>query len=230
MKKIYIDCGIKNDDTAGQNLFWPILSVFPESFSWHQPENKKYSLVFTSKNTVKIFTKKYSFQECIGSNLEHICAVGSNTAKLIGTEMENKYQVIFPKEEGLLNLLTETHFSGGSLVYIFTALNGKTQETLELLNERKINFSCHMVPIYRLEPAKENFLQTLFPSKLVGAEYKFIFCCRSGQVLRTLVDQLLYFFSCSSPRNLPNNIYFSVSKASAQNEIQALDLIDRIAS
>jgi hypothetical protein len=258
---IYIHCGIKDYDTEGQNLFWPVLKAIPLAYSWSPDKNKKFSLVFTSKIAVKIVFKmdpvvsakasprddREKFPEgfpwngkgILRNNCEHICAVGRSTAELLKLILTSwQKPILYPQEEGLFNLLTETSFTAESIVYIFTALNGKTAETLDsracendnLRRSENNNrdFVACPVPVYKLVlfQSQDNFLKQLF----LEPDKKYIFCCRSAQVLRAAVTLLQNFFSCSEPKNLPKNVFFRGEKQSVQNEIQSLDLIDRILS
>ena len=222
--KINVECGIYDEEYVygeDKNKFWPVLQPMPLPYKWQPAINRKYSVVFTSKLAVKFFSQ-WSFL----SNAEYVCAVGKQTAELVQKKVNSP--VLHPREEGLFNLLTETNFSHHSIVYIFTALNGKTPSTLKQISQQHPALQYEMLSVYSLETFKNNFLERLFLKEACTKNVQFIFNCYSGMVLTTVVKQLQTFFSCTSPCLLPSFIYFSARKQTVKNELQVLGLIDKI--
>ncbi len=217
MKTVHIHCGIEGSEQHCQDKFWPVLQAVPLPYSWLPKVNKKYSAVFTSKIAVEFFS-----QWSLLRNAEFLCAVGPQTAHLIASKMHPACSnvlasVFYPQGEGLLNVLTQASFSPSSVVFIFTALNGKTESTLKEISLLKLPFDCKMLPLYKLELFENNFLQELFQDTDCIKNAEFVFHCRSGMVVNAAVKQLKKFFGCDSSSLLPSCYYFSGKKKTVQN-------------
>lgn len=209
-----------------------MLEAIPLNFSWNIPQNEKYSMVFTSKIAVQLFAQKTNFPVEQGSlkDLELIGAVGKSTADAICNELGIQKNILVPKEEGLLSLLSQTPFQYAHHVFIFTAFNGKTPETLQKISLSPLNSKYTMVQVYKLEPNQCHFLDSLLSKNFTNPMTDLVFCCRSGMVLRAVVHELMRYFSCSQAHFLPSSIYFCVDKQSTKKSLQAFNLIDRVLS
>ncbi|MES2614799.1 MAG: hypothetical protein V4591_05240, partial [Bdellovibrionota bacterium] len=194
------------------------------------PHQQKYSLIFTSKIAVRLFDKKLIPPPIDKSRLEYISAVGSSTANLLKEEIPSQLheKIIYPENEGLYNLLTQHKFSKQSTLFVFTALNGKSQETVQRVRQEGLELQFQIIPTYKLESHASHFLAEYFASEIPSTHNPIVFECGSGLVLKEVVLQLRQFFSCENDNNLPSFIYFTAEKQSVKNEIQALDLVDRI--
>ena len=233
MKEVFVNCGVKYNSNSEINMFWYVLKAIPLAFSINLSEQNKFSLVFTSQTAVGLFfdsQKEILVNIFQNKSLEKSCAVGKETSLYL----EQNYKKYFPNEqinpvffkekEGLFYLLCNNTFAQNSTVFILTAVNGKTDDVLQKISALNLNFNCIKIPIYKLEPNYSSFLQELF----IQVDTKFIFNCKSGQVLNEVVSQLLTFFHCKAVHELPSDIYFSIDKSSTKKAAQMNEVVDRL--
>lgn len=233
MSEIHIECGIQGSEPTLKNssfLFLPLFKAISIDCVWNPKQNQNFSLIFTSKSAIKIFSSNFltHFNQHQSTNetyLKSISTVGQATAELAKSIFPNS-PVFYPKKGvGLKNLLLEEAgedlFPTSSIVFIFTALDGKTHRIIEAFENEK-NLKFKIIPIYKLEPLPCHF-DTIFSKE----NLKCIFYCRSGQMLEQIVKNLVSYFSVTAPDQLPSFIYFHVWENSATSKMIELNLIDR---
>lgn len=240
-KRIWIECGI-NGETAKQEsyLFWPINDILPLPTVWQPLMHEEFCISFTSKQAVKVFLNLYNNvlqQEHFLKHCRYIGAVGYSTASFIQNHFPNnlknlKDKIIYPTNDlGLQSLLMQfNHLIGNETkLFIFTALNGKTQEII-FANKNNIQFIPVSVPLYETKELEYqmcvNFFKNIYTQN-ANKEAEFVFFVKSGQVLVNLIKILNCFFNVTDSRNLPTSILFAVWEKSAKKVLNELKLIDR---
>jgi hypothetical protein len=238
---IHIECGVYGDLPKNtSHLFYPVFKSQFLPIIWRPPNEKNFSICFTSKQAVIAFKAnilpRYQ-NESFWYFCQFLCAVGPSTATLIENDLSSflsvkSNEVIYPKEEnGLFPLLLKLNktLKDDSQIVIFTSLIGKTVQIVNDLNIQS-NFSYEIVPLYTLvnidEKQSDEFLSSLF-QKLNLKDMRFVFYCRSGQIINCVIKLLMKFFNVTVPVKLPPFIFFSAWENSARHALLELKLIDR---
>lgn len=245
MKEFHIECGVYGNEPKLQkkdHLFLPLFQAHETAEClWKPSRSSPFSIIFTSKNALKIFLN-HILPHCNEPSQwelrESVAAVGSATAEMAECHLPQFLlakcaSVFFPKlRHGLESLLNEENvFSDLSEIVIFTSLNGKTNEIIKNFKNKK-NFSFKIAPIYTLAPLNADFSSLFkkfnFENKREEiSKCRIIFYCKSGYVLHHLVCLLMKYFKVSSPQKLPLFVYFNTWEKSAYDALCDLNLIDR---
>lgn len=236
MKEIHIQCEVQDNKPASAEksdfrIF--LFQAIPIEINWNPPEKSHvFSLIFTSKIAVTYFhswLSNHKIENEVFKNLKSIACVGQYTAEYAQSILSpllpfKDTSFFYPKQRGLESLFVEEKiFFESERIFIFTSSDGKTKETVENLNSRNIKkLQLDVIPIYKLEP-----LAVEFDPIFSILDSRFIFHCRSAQILKQLVQNLVIYFKVKSPKELPNFIYFHTWEKSSSCELKKLNLIDR---
>jgi hypothetical protein len=238
---IHVECGVEGDSPKNtSHLFCPVFKVQFLPIVWKPPPQKEFSICFTSKqavnafklNVLPLYQEKSFWHSCYS-----VSAVGQSTAAFIEKDLPsflyvNSNKVIYPKEgNGLLPLLLHLKkiLKEDSHIVLFTSQIGKTVQVVTEINSQS-NFMCEVVPVYTLQNIDEKWSDQFFGSlfqKLNSIDIRFVFYCRSGQILNCVIKLLMKFFNVTIPVNLPPFIFFSTWEKSARHVLLELNLIDR---
>ncbi len=238
---IHVECGVYGDFPKNTSyLFCPLFkSQFLPSV-WQPDAQKKFSICFTSKQAVNAFKVNILplYQEkSFWYSCQFVCAVGQSTAALIEKDLPsflypNSNEVIYPKEgNGLFPLLLQLNktFIENIPIVIFTSLIGKASQIASAMNLQR-NLLYEVVPVYTLqkidEKQSEEYFKSLFQKNSLK-DTRFVFYCRSGQIINCLINSLMKYFNVTIPVNLPPFIFFSTWEKSAHHVLLELNLIDR---
>jgi hypothetical protein len=241
---IIVDCGLEGDAPRKQDhFFYPVMRPHWLEVSWQPPQNVSFAIIFTSKHAVtafqqSIFTKtkqNKSWQNCISFG-----AVGATTAQSIQQQLaalvaHTNATILLPSHSNgltpLLSLMQAT-LQPDVQFFIFTSAIGKSADTVTAYCKHH-NRNIAVEPVYTLENILESnatpFLTKLFAQPRPSQQHV-LFYCRSGQILKQVVHNLLQFFNLEYPTQLPSFIYFFPWEQSAQQALSELNLIDRTTS
>lgn len=241
---IIVDCGLEGDTPRKQeHFFYPVMRPLWLEVCWQPPQRGNFAIIFTSKQAVaafqqSIFTKtnqNMDWQNCISFG-----AVGTTTAQHIEQQLaalvaHTNATILFPSHNNgltpLLSLMQAT-LQPDVQFFIFTSAIGKSADTVAAFCKHH-HRSIAVVPVYTLEnilePNTTQFLTTLFAQPR-RVQQHVLFYCRSGQILKQVVHNLLQFFNLQYPTQLPSFICFFPWEQSAQQALCELNLIDRTTS
>lgn len=242
---VQIDCGIKGEVSKdASRIFFPVFKVEFLHVNWKPADlQNEFSICFTSKHAVKAFKLNilplYSQSIC-WRFCHSVCAVGESTALFAEQQLPSylyeKHNIIYPKKaNGLFALLSQMKNSKHKVPYIviFTSQIGKA---IKIVNEISFqnNIIYDVIPLYTLKDTNEkqtnDFLRGLFQEWTHKKEIRFIFYCRSRQIINCTVKLLMNYFNVTTPGNLPENIFFSPWENSAHQALLELNLFDRLVS
>lgn len=222
---VTIYCGLKNQEHAIKSKnFWPVLEAVENFFDINPSIFKSpYKLIFSSKTAIEFFYHKFFITHAdVLNHCTGVYFVGQNSKHHFQkTFVHADLKLNYPsKNDGMLNTIKEFNLDKSEEKLIFvTGAEGKSKTVIESTDFKSKTF---ILPIYYLVPYAHHALPEILESLHFDAGKKFVFECRSGQILLQSAIFLMQYFSCNDILSLPKNIFFSCFGQSTFDKVNQL--------